>query len=132
MMLPRSYGTQGQLLVPVGHIPTVLIVEDEALIAIELEDIAMAAGYAAVTFPNHAAALEALDANAVDVALLDGTAEGEAEFELARILATRGIPFAFCTGVPRDSLPEEFKDSTVIAKPFLDGDVEAVLRAAKR
>ena len=113
-----------------SHLPTVLIVEDEALIALELEEIAKSAGWVPLAFARHQAALAALEERQVDFALIDGTPEGKAEFDFARKLVRRGIKFAFCTGAPGATFPDEFRRAPLIVKPYRQGDIEALLDAA--
>ena len=115
-----------------GPVPTVLIVEDEALILLALEDIAITCGYAVFSFGDHAAAMAALDGSVVDFAILDGKSGGQIEFTLARSLRQRGIPFAFCTGVAKEEFPEDLRDVPFISKPFSDEDVVVVLPRAHR
>ena len=97
----------------------VLVIEDEALIALDIEDKLFAAGCEVV---GPAASLETarrlLAEATVDCALLDANLVGRPVDELAGELTRRGIPFAFATGYGRQALPEGFRDAPLLAKPF--------------
>lgn len=58
-------------------------------------------------------------------ALLDINLAGEQSFPIARILRSRGVPFAFLTGYADDVLPEEFAGDPCLTKPFT---LEALVR----
>jgi DNA-binding response OmpR family regulator len=98
----------------------VLILEDNPLIAFDLENIAQEAGHEVVEVcASVAAACRAL-ARPVDVALLDiDVADGQS-FEVARQLQRRRIPFTFVTARGRAALPPELKDSAVVDKPYAE------------
>lgn len=77
----------------------VLVVEDEALVAMELTRVLTAAG-AEVVGPAGAIeeALDLLDGHAIDRALLDVNLGGRLITPVARALAGRRIPFVYLTG----------------------------------
>lgn len=78
--------------------PKILVVEDDLLIAWELEEIVLAAGYdvvGPVARIDEAMAL-ARDAQ-IDAALLDIGLGDDEVFPAAMLLKARGIPFAFTT-----------------------------------
>jgi CheY-like chemotaxis protein len=90
----------------------VLVVEDEALIAVLLED-----GLA------KAASLQ------IDVAILDMNLAGKLSYPIGEVLAARNIPFIFATGYGASALPEALAGTPVLAKPFEPARLEQVLRA---
>jgi CheY-like chemotaxis protein len=111
----------------------VLIVEDEALVAMLLEDMLIDAGYA--VSGTASAITQALEfvadaANDFDVAILDVNLRGQPIFPVAEALAAAGKPFVFATGYGAGSLPEAWRDRPTLQKPFGAGDVERVLAAA--
>ncbi len=111
----------------------VLIVEDEALVAMLLEDMLIDAGYAvAGTASAISQALEFVASAAADfdVAILDVNLRGQPIFPVAEALAEAGKPFVFATGYGAGSLPEAWRDRPTLQKPFGAGDVERVLAAA--
>lgn len=106
----------------------VLVVEDESLVAMFLEDVLEDLGHQMVgPYSRVDAALTAAQAEDFDVAILDVNVNGQAIFPVAEAIAARGISFIFSTGYGQKSLPEEYRSRPTLDKPFLPGDVEAVL-----
>jgi two-component sensor histidine kinase len=97
----------------------ILVVEDEPLIAMDIEDKLLAAGCEVVgPAATVATALRLASELAIDAALLDANLGGHPVDELAAELARRGIPFAFVSGFGRQSLPIPFQDARLLTKPF--------------
>jgi PAS domain S-box-containing protein len=112
----------------------VLVVEDEALIAMQIEDVLHQAGCTVVGPASRIAdAFDLLYGEGVDAALLDVNVAGDRSFALADILASKGVPFAFVTGFEANStVPERFQGVPVVAKPFATTElVDAVDRLAR-
>ncbi len=65
-----------------------------------------------------------------DVAILDVNLNGRQTFDVARCLASRGIPFVFATGHGPASLLADFRNVPILQKPFQQQDLEAALRQA--
>lgn len=106
----------------------VLVVEDESLVAMFLEDVLEDLGHQMLgPFSRVDAALAAAQSEDFDVAILDVNVNGQAIFPVAEAIAAREIPFIFSTGYGQKSLPEEYRSRPTLDKPFLPGDVEAVL-----
>ena len=97
----------------------VLVVEDDFLIAMELESVLTAAG-ADVVGPSRtvADALALVAGNEVTVAILDVRLGGDTVAPVARGLSKRNIPFVFYTGQTHsDPICGEWPNSQVISKP---------------
>lgn len=110
----------------------VLIVEDEALVAMLLEDMLDDAGHQVAFCASSIA--QALDyvagsADSFDFAILDVNLGGEPSFPIAEALAARGKRFAFATGYGPAGLPDGWRDRPTLSKPFGAQDVERVLAA---
>ena len=107
----------------------VLIVEDEPLIAMMLEDFLDVLGKRAVaTVDSVATALEAIDGNVVDVAILDVNLRGgEKSTRVAEALAAKNIPFVFASGGHGDGVDDRFRDRPQLQKPFTMDGVERAL-----
>jgi DNA-binding response OmpR family regulator len=76
-----------------------MIVEDEALIAMSLEDLFEDQGYRVTgPFSSCADALAALARAAPDIAILDATLKDGSCLELARELRRREVPFVMYSG----------------------------------
>jgi DNA-binding NtrC family response regulator len=97
----------------------VLVVEDEAILAMELESILLDAGAQAVTVCRTVEdALDALAKNGVAAAVLDVRVGRKPVGPVAGQLAKRGIPFLFYTGqIGNDPVLEAWPRSRVITKP---------------
>ena len=96
---------------------SVLIVEDDFLVALDLEKVLDDAGCVVVgVVPSVDRALVKISNNHLDAALLDVKLEGELVFAVADRLLADGVPFVFVTGEPA-SLPERYWTQPVIHKP---------------
>ncbi|MCB5175863.1 MULTISPECIES: response regulator [Microvirga] len=109
----------------------VLIVEDEAMISMLIEDMVLDLGCDIV---GPAARLDqaltlALQAE-IDVGLLDINVDGSVVFPVADVLRFRGIPFIFSTGYDARTLPERFKGTPTLTKPFLHQSLAEMLTTA--
>ena len=108
--------------------PRVLVVEDEALVAMYIVDVlvqmeCVVVGPAMSTITAFPAALhEQLDAALLDVSLLDRSVQ-----PIADVLERRGIPFAFVSAFPREKLPASHRDRPLVAKPFEEDQLSGVL-----
>jgi PAS domain S-box-containing protein len=97
----------------------VLVVEDEALLAMELEELLDTAGHSIVgPFASLARAIDAAQREKIDVALLDTNLNGEMVYPVADELTRRGIPFLFVTGYGPLHVPDRFRSVTRVAKPI--------------
>lgn len=106
----------------------ILVVEDESLVAMFLEDVLEDLGHRMLgPYSRVDAALAAVGSEEFDVAILDVNVNGQAIFPVADAIAARDIPFIFSTGYGQKSLPEKYRPRPTLDKPFLPGDVEAVL-----
>jgi CheY-like chemotaxis protein len=99
---------------------SVLIVEDEYLIAIDMR-MSMADAGARVVGPVGSAhdALELLNSDTrIDAAVLDVHLGGEDSWVVADALTQRGVPFVFATADNARSLPARHADVPVCEKPL--------------
>ena len=114
-----------------------LVLDDEFLIALDIQQILEAAGAASVICAgNSADALAALrNSPKFDVAVLDLMLSGATRTSLtvAAALAEQGTPFVFLTGMSGDDLhTKQFPHAPVMDKPYqADRLMDAVLRALK-
>jgi DNA-binding NtrC family response regulator len=109
----------------------VLVVEDEMLIAAEMEATLEDLGCLVVgPFARVGEALDALEDTTVDAAVLDVNVRGEMIFPVAERLTARGVPMVFCTGyADLQTLPEPLQGQVRLSKPCAASSVEAALRA---
>lgn len=110
----------------------VLLVEDEALVAMLLETIleemgCVVVGPAATVVDGLAMAA---DPAPLDAALLDVNVAGQLVFPVAEALKARGVPFVFSTGYGEGGMPEEWRGQATIHKPFTEDAIrEALMKA---
>jgi DNA-binding NarL/FixJ family response regulator len=97
----------------------VLLVEDEALVAMDIEDVLRAAGARVVGPAMSLDDAMRLAAQAdVRLAILDVDLRGQDVFPAADILRARNIPFVFHTGHGnRREISERYPDALVCKKP---------------
>lgn len=105
----------------------VLIVEDEYLLANDLERAFIKAGIdTAGPVPSLAQAL-ALAERKVDMAVLDINLDGGKVYEVADALIERGVPIVFVTGYDRGDIPGRYASVPLCRKPVGVDEVIAVL-----
>jgi DNA-binding response OmpR family regulator len=102
----------------------VLVVEDEYFIAILIEEILESAGCVVMgPIPRLPDALDAVDHQDYDVAVLDVNLGGEWINPVADALSERNVPFLFVTGYGANALPSEYAQRPRICKPFRMADL---------
>jgi len=107
---------------------SVLIVEDEATVAMLLEDFLLELGCHVTEIAARIdTALALIEVKNLDVVILDVNLEGEASYPVADELERRKIPFLFATGYGAQAIPEEYRWHTVLQKPFRKQELEAAL-----
>jgi CheY-like chemotaxis protein len=112
----------------------VLIVEDDAIIAMDFEDTILGFGVKTVrTAASAARALDLIAARAPDFAMLDvGLVSGNS-FAVAERLHAMQIPFVFITGYSSDiPLPAALNGTSMLPKPCTSDVLEAALRQLYR
>ncbi len=110
----------------------VLIVEDQALIAMDLEASLNENGAVVASVCSSAAqALQALEGAAIDAAILDLNLVGETSLAVAEALEKRGIPFIFATGQSDETtMPPRFAGKAMTRKPYNVKQIMAALAVA--
>lgn len=111
-----------------------LIVDDEFLIALDLQDILQTAGATTVAcFSDADEALAALQAGETfDLAVLDVNLGGadRTSFSVAAALADRKTPFIFLTGMHHDATStSNYRDAPVLEKPYRQEVLLATIRS---
>ncbi len=109
----------------------VVIVEDEALIAMHLQDMLEDMGCTtAATFSSIQEAERGVGEVEADAAILDVNVAGKEVFPVAELLAARNLPLVFSTGYGAGMLPERWRNYPIVSKPFNPGALRAGLSAA--
>ena len=108
----------------------VLVVEDDSLLAFEMQDILSDAGYDVVgPAATVAEALALIDSQALHAAFVDCNLNGELATAVALALAAKIIPFVVVTGSDHESLPAAFSNALFAGKPFRAARLLEIARA---
>lgn len=103
----------------IGTDASILVVEDESILAMLLEDFLGDLGYAQPAVASTVRqALRVLDTQAVTFAILDINLGGEKSFPIADALDARGIPYIFMTGYGPAGVPDRLQGRYVLQKPY--------------
>jgi DNA-binding response OmpR family regulator len=109
-----------------------LIVEDDPLMAMDLEDILAGAGADVVgVCQTLDEAMARADTDDFAVAVLDFSLGADTATPVARRLVGRGVPFVVYTGnSQREPGLKEWKDYSIVEKPALPRTLVSAIRAA--
>ena len=115
----------------------VLLVEDEALIAMLIEDMIHDSGGEMVGSAGRLSdALVLVQETQADVAVLDLNLAGALAYPVADALRQRGVPIVFTTGYGSAGVIEHFEDCPILDKPFdqrsLEKAIHAILKSRAR
>ena len=95
------------------------MVEDEMIVAWLLEDMLRDLGCSVIGPAGSVKqALAMIEAEAIDVAVLDVNLNGEMSYPIADALAARGVPFVFVTGYDKGRILDGYQSFPVLQKPF--------------
>jgi CheY-like chemotaxis protein len=109
-------------------IRSVLILEDEMIVALMMEDLLRDLGVSEVYLcPDIASALEVVQTRPVDCAILDLWLRDCDSMDVADALAEKGIPFLFSSGSDAGALAPRHADRPLISKPFSDDDLKLIV-----
>ena len=109
----------------------ILVVEDEAMIALLIEDVLSDLGTTVVGPVARVDEALALARSAeIDLAALDLNLGGDPVYPVAEALAARSIPFVFMTGYGQLGIAEPWRSRPSIAKPFRPSQLAGFLREA--
>ena len=79
-----------------------------------------------------AVALVAARTESFDAAILNLVIDGENAYAVAEVIAERGIPFAFASGVPRSGIDPKWHDRPYLPKPYVMADISRWLESLPR
>ncbi|MFN6953190.1 MAG: response regulator [Acetobacteraceae bacterium] len=107
----------------------ILVVEDEAMVAMLLEDTLNDAGFQVLgPAATVAEAMAVLDAERPAGAVLDINLGGETSAPVADRLAAEGVPFLICSGYGASGVPPAHAARPVLAKPYDPGELLRTMR----
>ncbi len=105
----------------------VLLVEDEALIAMLMEDMLQDLSCeVSATVGQLDEAIAVAGSQMFDLAFIDVNLGGVPAYPVAEVLRSRGVPFAFVTGYGA-AADAKYADVPVLQKPFRGQDLEAII-----
>lgn len=110
-----------------------LLVEDEAMVAMMIEEMLTDLGCVVVEVAGTLArglSLAEDGAQTLDAAVLDINLGGDKVYPVAERLAASGVPFVFSTGYGLAGISPDFARIPALAKPFRPEALEAALMAA--
>jgi CheY-like chemotaxis protein len=97
----------------------ILVVEDEVMVSWALEEMLAGLGCEVVGPAARVnQGLELVRAGNIDAAVLDVNLNGQKSYPVADALTARGVPFVFSTGYNNDSMPESYRDFSLLQKPY--------------
>lgn len=109
----------------------VLVVEDELMIRMLLEGMLEDLGHSvAAEAGGIDEAMTLAKQGEFDVALLDVNLNGQPITPVVEILVARGLPFVFASGYGQRGVPEAYRASPTLQKPFQVEALAAALAAA--
>ena len=136
-----AHGAQGNGKAPAGaprEAPAggfrILVVEDEMLVAMDLEAILRDDGYAVLPpVPDVDRALAQIDAAAPDAAVLDRNLRDRSSAPIARALLARRVPFVVLSGYDGTrQIEPELADARYLRKPVTPDELLSALADALR
>lgn len=111
----------------------VLVLEDEFLIAMDVEQLCRDHGAADVVIIPSLDSPAAIDIDGLDcdIAVVDLRLRGHSTLDFARGLAASGVPFIFATGLADDQeIGRDFPSVPVVSKPYRGPElIEAMAKA---
>jgi PAS domain S-box-containing protein len=114
---------------PLSRASRILVIEDEALVALQLQADLESAGHQVVgPARSLQAGMRLAEREEIDVALIDVSLGRETSAPIADRLLARNVPFAFVTGYSDTSmLPEHLRTMPRLIKPYALPDVQRIL-----
>lgn len=125
--VPNKAGTPGGL-----SGLKVLAVEDESLVAMQLEDMLYEFGCELVGLAmrvNRGVEM-AEQLPQIDFAVLDVNIAGDKVYPIAEKLRQRGVPLVFATGYGRAGVDEVWHDCPIVQKPYTASELELHIGSA--
>jgi len=109
---------------------SILLVEDETLLAIDMEVILSRAGFRVIgPAPTLEAALAHIRDETPDITILDLNLGRQMVFPAADTLADAGLPFIILSGHSHEVVPPRHRDRYFVAKPY---NPETLLRTVQQ
>ncbi|MGE4431396.1 MAG: response regulator [Sphingobium sp.] len=111
---------------------SILIVEDEAMIAMMLEDFLQTLGHHVQGVASSVGEAEDyVRDGGFDLAILDCNLNGKEIWPVAEMLDSANIPYILSSGASASDIPGPFADRPMLAKPYTIGAVSDVITATR-
>ena len=110
--------------------PRVLIVEDEAFIALDMERELQEAAYDVVAVGSEQLALLEIESQGFDCAVVDLTLQGEVSLAIVNALSRKGIPYIVVSGCEENVLPPVHRNKPFLSKPYVPAALLGAVRQA--
>ena len=119
---------------PTSDVPHVLIVEDEYLVALDIEATMLDASFTVIgPVPDVGQALGVLQSQTPDAVCLDMNLNGIPSTPIAAELQKLGIPFVVLTGYCGSGVTDPaYQGAPIVHKPFRTDELVAALKSAMR
>ena len=115
---------------PDTQTPRILIVDDEPMIAFDLQELIIDAGFASAGVAGRLeAALAVIESGACDAAILDANLGGVSASPAAAALVARGLPFIVLSGYSAWQHQDAFPGAVFLQKPCGPARLIEVLRS---
>ena len=98
---------------------TVLLVEDESMVAMMVEETLAELGFCVIgPYGTLAEAMRAASSAHLDAAILDINLGGQLVYPVADLLCSKGVPVVFVTGYGMESIETRYTDIPLLQKPL--------------
>lgn len=110
-----------------SHIPRILLLEDDGMIALDIETTLQDAGAREImSLTTIEGALRAIEGGTFNAAILDLRIGPDGwAYDVAGRLKQKGVPFIFSSGT--SEVPDDFRDVPLVMKPFSSDQLVAAL-----
>jgi CheY-like chemotaxis protein len=109
----------------------ILVVEHQAIVALDLQRTLRDAGYRVIGPASTVAEAERLiERGSIDCAILDLDLDRASTSAVADLLALSGVPVVFLLGSSREGLPECHRERPVVEEPYAKAELLMAVRRA--
>jgi DNA-binding response OmpR family regulator len=107
--------------------PRVLVIEDDAVVAMLVEEILLDMGLQVLTSPTLDSALVDIEIAAFDAAIVDMHLRGDSASPITRVLLDRKTPFLVLSGLDQSGFTLRHPQIQALLKPFDRAALEAAV-----
>ena len=111
---------------------TILVLDDEMLIALDIQTQLEELGHRVLVAPTLSDALALMDSVLIDVAIVDWHLGNEISAPLIDVLKQRHVPFVLCSGEALEDLAGLFPAVPIVSKPFASDQIVDVVTQVVR